>query len=124
LRNAASRADLVVFATPVQLIVPGVREAAEAARPGTVITDVGSTKARICRELSSGLPIGVTFVGSHPLAGSEKQGWEHARADLFDGRVCVLMSTEKGSGVQISNSRPNLKFEHPTLRLAAFWRAI
>jgi prephenate dehydrogenase len=95
LRNAASRADLLVFATPVQLIVPGVREAAKAARSGTVITDVGSTKARICRELSSGLPDGVTFVGSHPLAGSEKQGWEHARADLFDGRVCVVTSSEK-----------------------------
>src|SRR5712691_6403178 len=77
--EAASQSDVLIFATPVDLIVSGVRAVAGACRPGTVITDVGSTKARICRELSSGLPSGVGFVGSHPLAGSEQQGWEHTK---------------------------------------------
>jgi prephenate dehydrogenase len=40
--------------------------------------------------LQSGLPAGVAFVGSHPLAGSERNGWEHSDAELFEGRVCVV----------------------------------
>lgn len=108
---AASQADLVIFATPVDLIVHGVREIASACRPETLVTDVGSTKANLCRELSSGLPSTITFIGSHPLAGSEKQGWEHSRADLFDGRVCVVTPTESSPRDEVT-------------RLTAFWQAI
>lgn len=88
--SAAERSDLLVFCTPVDRIVNGVREAACRCRPGTLITDAGSVKEIICRELSSALPGGVEFVGSHPLAGSEKQGFEHADPNLFDRRVCVV----------------------------------
>ena len=109
--QAASQADLLIFATPVNLIVAGVREVAPICRPGTLITDVGSTKAHLCRELSTGLPNAATFIGSHPLAGSEKQGWEHSRADLFDGRVCVVTPTEPSERDEIA-------------RLTAFWQAI
>jgi prephenate dehydrogenase len=109
--QAASPANLLVFCTPVNLIVAGVREAAVACQPGTLITDVGSTKAQLCRELATGLPSKVTFIGSHPLAGSEKQGWEHARADLFEGRVCVVTPTE---------STPPDSIE----RLTIFWQSI
>lgn len=108
---AAKQADLLIFATPVNLIVAGVREAASACRPGTLITDVGSTKAHLCRELSDGLPKSASFIGSHPLAGSEKQGWEHSRADLFDGRVCVVTPTGSSRRDEIA-------------RLTAFWQAI
>lgn len=108
---AAAQADLLIFATPVNLIVAGVREVAPTCRPGTLITDVGSTKAHLCRELSTGLPNSATFIGSHPLAGSEKQGWEHSRADLFDGRVCVVTPTE-------TSRRDDV------VRLSAFWQAI
>ncbi|MBI1312272.1 prephenate dehydrogenase/arogenate dehydrogenase family protein, partial [bacterium] len=82
--------DLVVVGTPVDRIVADVRAIAECSRPGTLITDVGSVKGSICRELASGLPDGVQFVGSHPLAGSEQRGFEVATPDLFDGRVCVV----------------------------------
>lgn len=108
---AASEADLVIFATPVNLIVSGVREMASACRPGTLITDVGSTKAHLCRDLSRGQHSAVTFVGSHPLAGSEKQGWEHSRADLFDGRVCVVTPTELSPSNEVA-------------RLTNFWQAV
>ena len=108
---AAAQSDLLIFATPVNLIVAGVREAASVCRPGTLITDVGSTKAHLCRELSAGLPNTATFIGSHPLAGSEKQGWEHSRADLFDGRVCVVTPTETSRRDEVA-------------RLTSFWQAI
>ena len=109
--EAAAQADLLIFATPVNLIVPGVREAAAACRQGTLITDVGSTKSYLCRALASGLPEGVVFVGSHPLAGSEKQGWEHSRSDLFEGRVCVVTPTESA-------------YRDKVEKLIAFWQAM
>lgn len=117
LPRAASQADLVIFATPVDHIVVGVRDAAAACRAGTILTDVGSTKGQLCRELSTGLPETVTFIGSHPLAGSEKQGWEHSVADLFDGRVCVV------TPVSTSSIKPTQHSDAIT-RLTMFWQRI
>jgi prephenate dehydrogenase len=90
LAAAARAADLVVFCTPVDTIAAHVLAAAPACRPGSVLTDVGSTKAAIVRDLQGRLPAGVAFVGSHPLAGSEKNGPAFARADLFDDRLVVV----------------------------------
>lgn len=83
-------AEMVVVCTPVSDVVERVRALAPHCLPGTLITDVGSTKAWIVQELAERLPVGVAFVGGHPLAGSEKTGPEHARGDLFDGRVTVV----------------------------------
>jgi prephenate dehydrogenase len=88
--HAVRDASLVVFCTPVDRLVDCVTTCYEACRPGTLLTDVGSTKSAIVRRLAGRMPPGVTFVGSHPVAGSEKAGPEHARADLFDGRVVVV----------------------------------
>jgi prephenate dehydrogenase len=88
-------ADAVVFCSPVDQIARQAREAAGYARPGALFTDAGSTKANIVRNLDGHLPAHIRFVGAHPLAGSEKQGAEHARADLFEGRVCVLTPTPR-----------------------------
>ena len=90
LAAAGIRADLMVFCTPVDRISAGVREAAQTCREGTLITDVGSVKGGIARALASGLPDGVVFVGSHPLAGSEQQGFQNADARLFENRMCVV----------------------------------
>ena len=78
--------DLVVVCTPVGRIVEDVREAAKHCPEGTLITDAGSTKQIIVAELDTGLPRGCRFLGSHPIAGSEKGGPSAARADLFEGR--------------------------------------
>jgi prephenate dehydrogenase len=88
--SAAAAADVVVFCTPVDAIVAGVLAAAPACRPDTLLTDVGSTKASIVRALAGKLPPGVAFIGSHPLAGSEKDGPVHASPTLLDGRLVVV----------------------------------
>ncbi len=111
LAEAGRRANLLVFCTPVDRIVAGVRDAARACRPGTLITDAGSVKGPICRELETGLPPGIDFVGSHPLAGSEKQGFEAADPELFRGRVCVLTPLEQ---------TPRIAVE----RVSRFWAAL
>jgi prephenate dehydrogenase len=87
---AAATADVVVFCTPVDLIASQILALAPHCHPGTLITDAGSTKAALVGEIRGRLPAGVAFVGAHPLAGSEKQGPEHASADLFQGRLVVL----------------------------------
>jgi prephenate dehydrogenase len=91
--TAAAAADLVVVCAPVDLIADLVVRVACACRAGTIVTDVGSTKAGIVAAVRGRLPPGLVFVGGHPLAGSEKHGPEHARDGLFAGRLVVLTPT-------------------------------
>jgi prephenate dehydrogenase len=82
-----AEAELVIVCTPVETIADHVRKIAAAA-PTALITDVGSTKEQIVAEAAA-----ARFIGSHPLAGSEKSGVEHARADLFAGRIVIVTPT-------------------------------
>lgn len=90
LAAGVAEADLVVVCTPVDGIAEQVVEAARACRPGTLLTDAGSTKGEIVARIDRSIRSGIQFVGSHPMAGSEKGGVEHARADLFDGRTTIV----------------------------------
>jgi prephenate dehydrogenase len=95
LAAAVREADLVLVCTPVDRITEHVRAAAAACRPGTIITDAGSTKDAIVRGLDGTLPTSVRFVGGHPLAGSEKRGPEHACPDLYHDRLVILTPTPR-----------------------------
>ncbi|MGF1451885.1 MAG: prephenate dehydrogenase [Opitutales bacterium] len=88
--EAVAEADLVVVCTPVDTIVPLLEEVAPAIPEGCLVTDVGSTKSLICRHGRAALTPKASFIGSHPMAGSEKTGLEHARADLFHHRPCFV----------------------------------
>lgn len=88
--DTAAQSDLVIVCTPVNHIVQFVQTVAQNSQPGTIITDVGSTKQHICEELYGNLPEGITYVASHPLAGSEKTGFEFSDPDLFQDRPCVV----------------------------------
>ncbi len=90
LQQGVANADFVVVCTPVSTIADIVLEAASAAPPHALLTDAGSTKASIVATVEAALPSSKHFVGSHPLAGSEKTGVEFARPDLFDDRVVVV----------------------------------
>jgi len=91
--EAVRDATVVILATPVDAIVPSARRIARFMRPGSLLTDVGSTKASIVLSLERTLPPGIAFVGAHPLTGSEQQGIAAARADLFDESVCIVTAT-------------------------------
>ena len=108
---ACADVELFICCLPVDRIVDSVREASIHMPVESIATDAGSTKAAICEELGSLVAPGVAFVGSHPLAGSEQQGFEHADANLFAGRLCVLTP----SGLE-----PDGVVE----RLAAFWEGL
>jgi prephenate dehydrogenase len=112
LAEAAGEANLVVVCTPVGTIASFVLQAAAHCRPGAILTDVGSTKANILAEVEAGtLPDGVHFAGSHPMAGSEKQGSLFSRDDLFTDRLVVITPARSTSDRVIDHLR-------------AFWSAL
>ncbi len=92
IRRGVEKVELVVVTTPVETIAPLVKRILPCIRPQTVITDAGSIKAPVVESVESLTPRPL-FVGSHPLAGSEKSGVRHARKDLFKDAVCVVTPT-------------------------------
>lgn len=109
--EAIDTADLVVVCTPVNRIAEDVRKLAAVLPKTCLLTDAGSVKGPICDALSSPDGMVLNFVGGHPLAGSEKAGWEYADADLFQGKLCVTtpVGHEPTSAVG---------------RVEAFWRGL
>jgi len=109
--DAVRGAQLVILCAPVDQIVPLTQQIAPAVAAGALVTDVGSVKGEISRLGHKALAGHAHFVGSHPMAGSEKTGWEHGRADLFARRtvfVTPLPETEAKAAE----------------RVAAFWAAL
>ena len=91
-------ADAIVVAVPVDKTAALVRRALASASPDAIVTDVGSTKAKIIAEVIEDRDIDPRFVPAHPIAGSERSGPQAARADLFDEKLCVLTPQESDSG--------------------------
>jgi prephenate dehydrogenase len=104
-------ADVVVVCTPVSQVAEDVGRVAEAAPSHVLVTDAGSAKRQIIEAIERHPQSAAVFVGAHPLAGSERRGVASARADLFEGRVCVLTPT------------PRTRLER-THRALAFWTAL
>jgi prephenate dehydrogenase len=93
---AVSDADLIVLCTPLAQMKSLVRQMLPALKRGAIVTDVGSVKASVVTDVETLIHrAGAHFVGSHPMAGGEKQGVLAARADLFENAVCVVTPTRK-----------------------------
>ena len=92
--ETAAQVDLYVCCLPVDRIAQATSRAAACMPRGSVVTDAGSVKESICDAIGPEPAAGVFFVGSHPLAGSEKQGFEYADALLFERRTCVVTPAE------------------------------
>jgi prephenate dehydrogenase len=102
-------ADLIVLCTPVDTIFDHALAADIASKPGTLLTDVGSTKGMV-HDLELVLRR-ARYVGSHPLAGSEKSGVEFADANLFQDRLTVVTQTPATNVDAVE-------------QVCAFWRAL
>lgn len=114
LGQAIAGADLIILATPIG-IMPGLaRQMVESGKlaAGAIITDVGSVKGCVVEELT---PIfegtDAIFLGSHPMAGSEKTGLAYAKAELLQGARCILTPTEETPAEVMS-------------QVQAFWEAL
>jgi len=112
LRAAVSNADLIILCTPLAQMSLLAKQFLPALKRGAIVTDVGSVKDGVVRELESLVQkSGAHFIGSHPMAGAEKTGVADARADLFTNAVCVLTPTKK------SNANAVRKLEQ-------FWKSL
>ena len=109
---AVSQADLVVLCTPLAQMPALARQLLPALKRGTIVTDVGSVKAEVVRELEAIIgKSGAHFVGAHPMAGGEKMGVLASRADLYEQALCVITPTGKSNPSAVR-------------KLTRFWRAI
>jgi prephenate dehydrogenase len=109
--EAVRGADLVVLCTPVGLFEAILTEIAPSVAPGAIITDVGSTKRSVVALAERILPKSTHFVGSHPMAGSEKRGVRYAASDLFQGAVCITTPTPQSNSIAVE-------------QVEAFWRRL
>jgi prephenate dehydrogenase len=91
LAEAAALADLIYLSRPIKGILSVLDELDSYVRPGTLITDAGSTKTAICARAAEKIHRG-QFVGGHPMAGKEARGAAEAEASLFQGRPYILTS--------------------------------
>ncbi len=109
---AVWEADLVILCAPLGQMRLLAERLLPALKPSAIVTNVGSVKAGVVRELEALVrKSGASFVGSHPMAGAEKTGVGAARADLFENAVCVVTPTKK-------TNRAALK------RVEQFWKAL
>jgi len=109
--EAVKGADLVILCTPVGSMQELAREFRPKLARGCIVTDVGSTKYEVVKHLSHLLSGKAFFIGSHPMAGAEKEGIQAARTNLFDGSVCIMTPLPRTRAA-------------PLKRLADFWQAI
>lgn len=109
--EAVRGSDLIILCTPVLTFPDLLGQIREALSPGAVVTDVGSTKRTVVRAAEALLPDTVHFVGSHPMAGSEKRGVEYARTDLFKNALCILTPHENTA-------------QEPLNTVTSFWKLL
>ena len=109
--QAAAGADLVIICIPVGLSGPVTAEIAGALKPGAILSDVGSVKGSVLRDMAAHVPKGVYLIPAHPVAGTEHSGPDAGFAELFVNRWCILTPPPGADPAAVG-------------RLAGFWRAL
>src|SRR3569833_2394923 len=109
--EAVKDAELVILCIPVGACGPVAQESAPHLKPGAIISDVGSVKGAIVRDMAPHLPKSIHFVPAHPVAGTENSGPDSGFAELFVNRWCILTPPPKTDAAAVE-------------RLAAFWRRL
>jgi prephenate dehydrogenase len=102
LSDTVRGADLVIIATPVGAVRALLQNIAGELTPGTVVTDVASTKVQVIKWAEELLPTGIAFVGGHPMTGKELSGVDAADDTLFRRCIYCLTPTERTSSTTIA----------------------
>jgi cyclohexadieny/prephenate dehydrogenase len=108
---AVKDADLVIVCIPVGQSGAVAQEIGPHLKAGAIVSDVGSVKASVLRDMAAHLPKNVHFVPAHPVAGTEHSGPDSGFAELFVDRWCILTPPAGADNAA-------------TEKLAAFWRAL
>lgn len=107
--EAVEGADLVVLCSPVGTYGDLAKAMAPGLRQGAIVTDVGSVKQAVVRDVGPHMPAGVHLVPGHPVAGTEQSGPDAGFAELFEDRYCILTPPPGTDEVAIE-------------KIAEFWR--
>jgi prephenate dehydrogenase len=111
LRKVVADANIVVLCTPVGAMPSLARELVESLSPDALVTDVGSVKNVVVKQLNEIFAHRGRFIGSHPMAGSEQAGIDAARRDLFQGAACIITPDP-------STARSSIE------EVTAFWKSV
>ena len=109
--DAVKDANLVIVCIPVGVCGAVAKEIGPHLKSGATVSDVGSVKSSVIRDMGAHLPKTVHFVPAHPVAGTEHSGPDSGFAELFEGRWCILTPPEGTDAEAVD-------------RLAAFWRLL
>ena len=109
--EAVKDADLVILCIPVGACGPVAEDIAPHLMPGAIISDVGSVKGMVLRDMAAHLPKSVHFIPAHPVAGTEHSGPDSGFAELFINRWCILTPPPDADPAAVE-------------KLATFWRAL
>ena len=104
-------ADLIVVAVPVGATAKAVEAIAAHLKESAIVTEVGSVKAAVIRQVLAVLPAHASFVPGHPIAGTEHSGPDAVFAELFDGRWCILTPCERSTDEAVA-------------KVTALWRGL
>ena len=110
-RAAVAGASLIVLAVPVGATAAVVEAAAPNLETGAIVTETGSVKAAVIRQVLAVLPERAIFVPGHPIAGTEHSGPDAGFAELFEGRWCILTPCERSNEAAVE-------------KVASLWRAL
>ena len=108
---AATGADLIILSVPLGAMGPVAEKISRSLEPGAIITDAGSSKSSVIRDMAPHIPEGVHLVPGHPIAGTEHSGPDAGFGELFDGRWTILTPSEGTNTDAIA-------------KVTAFWEAI
>lgn len=109
--DAVKDADLVILAVPVGAMADVAKEIGPHLKAGATLSDVGSVKTSVIKNVSPYVPAAVHFIPAHPLAGTENSGPRSGFAELFDNRWCILVPVDNTDEVALAN-------------LHKFWEAV
>jgi cyclohexadieny/prephenate dehydrogenase len=109
--DAVKDADLVVLCTPIGTYAELAREIGPYLKPGCTLTDVGSVKGAVVRDVAPHLPLNVHFIPGHPIAGTEQSGPRAGFATLFDNRWFILTPPPHTDAAQVA-------------KLKSFWEGL
>jgi len=109
--QAAKDADLVIVCIPVGASGPVAAEIASSLKPGAIVSDVGSVKGQVLKDMAPHIPNGVHLIPAHPVAGTENSGPDSGFPELFVNRWCILTPPEGADAAAVE-------------KLKAFWTAL
>ena len=110
-KKMAEGSDLIIIATPLSSYEDIISKIKNSLKSGTILTDVGSVKENVINLIEKDVPANVSWISSHPIAGTEESGPEAGFSELFKNRWCILTPSKKAQEKDIK-------------LLEAFWKKI